>query len=74
MYTKTVQPRFCTQATQLSRLSNEAAFQLHESKGLGPGILAAFVEVNINLSVPKIFFSVYAFGKCTNFNVYLCRR
>ena len=30
---KTVQPRFCTQATQLSRMSNEAAFRLHESRG-----------------------------------------
>ncbi|XP_066315375.1 uncharacterized protein [Miscanthus floridulus] len=30
--------------TQLSRMSNEAAFWLHESRGLGPGILEAFVE------------------------------
>ncbi|XP_066354092.1 uncharacterized protein [Miscanthus floridulus] len=31
-------------ATQLSRLSNEAAFRLHESRGQRPGVLAAFVE------------------------------
>ncbi|XP_066321754.1 uncharacterized protein [Miscanthus floridulus] len=31
-------------ATQLGRLSNEAAFRLHESRGQGPGVLAAFVE------------------------------
>ncbi|XP_066377315.1 uncharacterized protein [Miscanthus floridulus] len=31
-------------ATQLSRLSNEAAFRLHESRGQGPGVLVAFVE------------------------------
>ena len=54
MCAKTVQSRFCTQATQLSRLSNEAAFRLHESRGQGPGVLVAFVEVNINLSVPKV--------------------
>ena len=53
--TKTVQPCFCTQVTQLSRLSNEAAFWLHESRGQGSGVLVAFVEVNINLSVSKIF-------------------
>ena len=35
-------------------MSNEAAFWLHESRGQGPGILEAFVEVNINLSVPKV--------------------
>ena len=46
MCTKAIQPRFCTQATQLSRLSNEAAFRLHESRGQGPGILEAFVEVH----------------------------
>ena len=38
----------------MSRLSNKAAFRLHESRGQGPGVLAAFVEVNINLSVSKI--------------------
>ena len=46
MCTKIIQPRFCTQATQLSRLSNEAVFRLHESRGLGSGVLEAFVEVN----------------------------
>jgi hypothetical protein len=55
MRTKIVQPHFCTQATQLSRLSNEAAFWLHESRGHGPGVLEAFVEVNINLFVLKMF-------------------
>ena len=40
---------------QLSRMSNEAAFRLHESRGQGPDVLETFVEVNINLSVSKIF-------------------
>ncbi|XP_066388732.1 uncharacterized protein [Miscanthus floridulus] len=31
-------------ATQLSRLFNEAAFRLHESRGQGLGVLEAFVE------------------------------
>ena len=35
-------------------MSHEAAFWLHESRGQGPGVLKAFVEVNINLSVPKV--------------------
>ena len=61
--TKMVQPRFCTQATQLSRLSNEAAFQLYESRGQGLGVLHAFVEVHIKLSIMKILFSLYALGE-----------
>ena len=35
--TKTVQPCFYNQATQLSSLSNEAAFRHYESRGQGPG-------------------------------------
>ena len=62
MCTKTIQPYFCTQATQLSRLSNEAAFWLHESRGQGLGVLEAFVEVNINLSIPKMFLVYMCLG------------
>jgi hypothetical protein len=35
------------------RLSNEAAYRLHESRGHRPGILEAFVEVHINLLIKK---------------------
>ncbi|XP_066323345.1 stress response protein NST1-like [Miscanthus floridulus] len=39
--------------TQLSRLSNQAAYRLHESRGLGPGVLVAFVE-NVKKSCKKL--------------------
>jgi hypothetical protein len=50
-----VQPHFYIQATQLLRMSNKAAFRLHESRNEGPGVLETFVHVRNNFSIMNLF-------------------
>jgi hypothetical protein len=46
-----VKPRLCMQARQLSMMSNEAAFQLHNCRNKGRGALDTFVHVSNTLKI-----------------------
>jgi hypothetical protein len=46
-----VKSHLCTQARQLSMMSNEAAFQLHDCRNKGQGALEIFVHVSNTLKI-----------------------